>query len=62
MRAQQLTHLINMLDPADVTERHRLLRELLGAFGEDSEIRPPPQCNYGYQTTIGTRIFVNRAR
>ena len=58
-RAQQLTHRINALDPTDLEERNRLLRELLGTFGEGSEIRPPLQCDYGYQTTIGARTFAN---
>lgn len=58
-RAQRLTHLINSTDPADGDGRDRLLRELLGAFGDGSEIRPPLQCDYGYQTTIGARTFAN---
>jgi maltose O-acetyltransferase len=58
-RAQKLTHQINVLDPTDIEERHRLLRELLGAFGDGSVIRPPLQCDYGYQTTIGARTFAN---
>lgn len=58
-RAQQLTHRINALDPTDLDERNRLLRELLGAFGANSEIRPPLRCDYGYQTTIGARTFAN---
>jgi maltose O-acetyltransferase len=58
-RAQRLTHLINSRDPTDQEGRHRLLRELLGGFGEGSEIRPPLQCDYGYQTTIGARSFAN---
>ncbi|MCX8555840.1 sugar O-acetyltransferase [Mycolicibacterium mucogenicum] len=58
-RAQHLTHRINALDPVDIEERNRLLRELLGAFGDGSEIRPPLQCDYGYQTTIGARTFAN---
>jgi maltose O-acetyltransferase len=33
--------------------------ELLGAFGEDSEILPPFRCDYGYQTTVGARTFAN---
>ncbi|OKH81586.1 maltose acetyltransferase [Mycobacterium sp. ST-F2] len=57
--AQRLTHRINTLDPTDLDERNRLLRELLGAFGDGSEIRPPLQCDYGYQTTIGARTFAN---
>jgi maltose O-acetyltransferase len=59
MRAQRLTCLINTLDPTDRDGRNRLLTELLGAFGEGSEIRPPLQCDYGYQTTVGVRTFAN---
>jgi maltose O-acetyltransferase len=58
-RAQRLTHLINTMDPTDRERRTRLLGELLGAFGEGSEVRPPLQCDYGYQTSIGARTFVN---
>jgi maltose O-acetyltransferase len=36
-----------------------VLRELLGSFGEGSEIRPPLWCDYGYQTHIGARTFIN---
>jgi maltose O-acetyltransferase len=58
-RAQRLTHQINTMDPNDGNGRRTLLEELLGAFGKDSEVRPPLQCDYGYQTTIGARTFVN---
>ena len=58
-RAQRLTHLVNTSDPTDHDRRRRLLTELLGAFGVESEIRPPLQCDYGYQTTIGARTFAN---
>lgn len=58
-RAQRLTHLINTLDPTDHDRRRNLLTELLGAFGEGSEIRPPLQCDYGYQTFFGARSFAN---
>lgn len=40
-------------------ERRSLLRELLGHIGEDTEIRPPLQCDYGYQIRIGARSFLN---
>lgn len=59
LRAQRLTHRINTMDPTDGNGRRGLLEELLGTFGEASEIRPPLQCDYGYQTTIGARTFVN---
>lgn len=58
-RAQRLTHLINTLDPTDHDRRRNLLTELLGEFGEGSEIRPPLQCDYGYQTFFGARSFAN---
>jgi maltose O-acetyltransferase len=58
-RAQRLTHELNTADPNDHELRRRLLTELLGGFGEDSEVRPPFRCDYGYQTTIGARTFVN---
>jgi maltose O-acetyltransferase len=58
-RAAHLTHRLNTADPTDGTTRHRLLTELLGAFGEGSEIRPPFRCDYGYQTFVGARTFAN---
>ncbi|MGB5953632.1 MAG: sugar O-acetyltransferase [Ornithinimicrobium sp.] len=58
-RAQRLTHRINTIDPSTPGAVHALLVELLGGFGEGSEVRPPLQCDYGSQTTIGARTFAN---
>lgn len=58
-RARQLTHRINALDPAETTQAQALFTELLGAIGQDSHIRPPFYCDYGYQTFIGARTFAN---
>ena len=58
-RAQGLAHRINTMDPNDHDGRRALLEELLGGFGEHSELRPPLHCDYGSQTTIGARTFVN---
>jgi maltose O-acetyltransferase len=58
-RAQRLTHEINTMDPNDHDRRRELLANLLGAFGEGSEIRPPFRCDYGYQTFIGAGTFAN---
>ncbi|MEU4216777.1 sugar O-acetyltransferase [Actinoplanes sp. NPDC026623] len=58
-RARTLSHRLNSLDPCDDAARHALLTELLGAFGADSNIRPPFHCDYGYQTFIGARTFAN---
>ena len=35
------------------------LRELLGAVGKDSYIRPPFFCDYGYNITLGDNVFLN---
>ncbi|MDG4784628.1 sugar O-acetyltransferase [Micromonospora sp. WMMD1102] len=46
--------------PADQPERHRaLLRELLGAVGEQVVVRPPFHCDYGGQIRIGDRSYLN---
>lgn len=58
-RAAALTEAFNATPAADPGRRRQLLVELLGAFGEGSEIRPPFHCDYGYQTTIGARTFAN---
>jgi maltose O-acetyltransferase len=57
--AMALMEVFNAAPAADPAERRRLLTELLGAFGEDSVIRPPLYCDYGYQTTVGARTFAN---
>jgi maltose O-acetyltransferase len=37
----------------------RVLRELLGALGSSSYIRPPFFCDYGYNVTLGDDVFIN---
>jgi maltose O-acetyltransferase len=41
------------------TERQRILRQLLGSLGPDSEIRPPLFCDYGNHISVGARTFAN---
>jgi maltose O-acetyltransferase len=45
--------------PDQADQRRQLLRELLGALGEDSVVRPPVYFDYGSQTSIGARTFIN---
>jgi maltose O-acetyltransferase len=45
-------------DP-DESARARVLGELLGAIGEDSYIRPPFFCDYGFNIRIGAGVFLN---
>jgi maltose O-acetyltransferase len=59
LRARKLTQEFNTSDPADPTARLALLHELLGSVGEGTEVRPPLYCDYGYQTHIGARCFIN---
>jgi maltose O-acetyltransferase len=58
-RARSLTYRYNNSPPLNEEERHRILTELLGTIGEGTEIRAPFYCDYGYQTHIGERTFIN---
>jgi maltose O-acetyltransferase len=58
-RAERLMEAFNST-PADRTEEgRRLLGELLGSLGEDTKIRAPFYCDYGYQIFVGARAFAN---
>ncbi len=59
LRAMSLIEKFNESKAKDPDGRRRILDELLGSFGEESEIRPPMYCDYGYQLHIGARTFVN---
>ena len=58
-RALELVEAFNCSPASQVLQRRRLLADLLGAYGDGSEIRPPLYCDYGYQTRIGARTFIN---
>ena len=58
-RAAALLHRFNTSDPSDPDARRAVLRELLGSLGQGAEIRPPMQCDYGYQIHVGARTFIN---
>jgi len=58
-RAMRLVEGFNRSSVDAGRDRRRVLTELLGAFGEDAEIRPPLYCDYGYQIRIGARTFIN---
>jgi maltose O-acetyltransferase len=57
-RAQALTDRYNATSTDDGTRR-QVLVELLGSVGEDTVIRPPLRCDYGWQIHVGARTFVN---
>ena len=58
-RCDRLLRAYNATGAAELEERRRILEELLGGIGEETGIRPPLYMDYGYQTTIGARCFLN---
>lgn len=58
-RAAVLADTFNRTADADPIGARRILLDLLGSLGTGSEIRAPLHCDYGYQISIGARVFVN---
>ncbi len=58
-RAMALMERFNASPASDPDMRQRILDDLLGSFGEGSEIRPPLYVDYGYQLHVGARTFAN---
>jgi maltose O-acetyltransferase len=58
-RCRLLVERFNATSVSEEPERRRLLEELLGHIGEDVEVKPPFQCDYGYLISVGARTFVN---
>ncbi len=58
-RALDLADAYNATSVRQGPLRRRLLAELLGAVGEDTEIRPPLYVDYGSHIRIGARCFAN---
>ena len=57
--ALALIQRFNSSSSSDPAARRRILVDLLGSLGKGTEIRPPLYCDYGYQTHIGARTFIN---
>jgi len=55
---QRLLEVFNASPAAD-ERRQDVLRQLLGSLGEESEILPRFQCDYGTQIAIGAGCFIN---
>ena len=58
-RAMALADRYNATSDFEPEERGRILAELLGSIGDGAVIRPPFHCDFGYQTHIGARTFIN---
>ena len=49
----------NGMVTASASERLSVLRERLAAVGPASDIRPPFYCDYGFNISIGSGVFLN---
>jgi len=58
-RARDLCHDLNATREAQLAERRHILRELLGAGGEDVWVQPPFYCDYGSNIRLGKNCFFN---
>jgi len=57
--ARRITRLYNATTEEEIPRRTKLLKELFGAFGENSFIEPTFRCDYGYNIKIGNNFFAN---
>ena len=58
-RARDLCQALNAASESQEEDRRRILRELLGAGGEDVWIQPPFYCDYGTNILLGKKCFFN---
>lgn len=58
-RARDLCQDLNATRESQHEERRRILRELLGAGGEDVWLQPPFFCDYGSNISLGKKCFFN---
>lgn len=58
-RSQRILATFNLSGPDASLERQSLIQELFGAIGTGSEVKPPFQCDYGFNIVAGERLFIN---
>jgi maltose O-acetyltransferase len=58
-RARDLIQKLNATSEAHQDERRRLTTELFAAGGDDVWIQPPFFCDYGWNISLGRRVFFN---
>lgn len=59
LRAQELLARFNTSAPADASARDAVLRELFGAVGDGTVVKPRFSCDYGFNIRVGRNLFVN---
>jgi len=58
-KARHLTKLYNNTDPEETVERINIIKKLFGKIGENFEIEPPFNCDYGTNIEIGENFYAN---
>lgn len=58
-RAQELVHRFNFSAPPEIVEREEIIKNLFGAIGEGSVVKPPFYCDYGKFIFAGKKLFIN---
>jgi maltose O-acetyltransferase len=59
LRAQELLVRYNATAPRAAAERNVILRDLFGAVGEGTTVKPRFSCDYGFNIRAGRNLFVN---
>lgn len=59
LACQRLVAVFNATAADDEDRRQQVLRELLGAYGDGSQVLPRFQCDYGTHISIGANCFLN---
>ena len=58
-RVRDLCQALNNTREAEAAVRRRLLRDLFAAGGDSVWMQPPFFCDYGFNITLGERVFFN---
>jgi maltose O-acetyltransferase len=58
-RVRDLCQALNNTREGDAAERRRLLRDMFAAGGDSVWMQPPFFCDYGFNITLGERVFFN---
>ena len=59
LHAQKTCFDFNNISPELITERHDLIRRILGSVSSEFYIQPPFQCDYGYNIHLGNHFYSN---
>lgn len=59
LKARNLVHRFNFLEPAEVSQRIQIIRHLFGNIGNNFTIKPPFYCDYGCHIFAGDNLYIN---